>query len=71
MIARLLARMLGEKNRLRFIYNMLVECAWAAPNKGVTITMVINDLNAKEIRVEEIEKGVYLAQLGKPEVQEP
>lgn len=66
MIARILARMLSEKNRLRFILNMLVECAWAESDKGLTITMVINDLGAKEIRVEEIEKGVYFAQLGEP-----
>lgn len=66
MIARLFARMLSEKVRLRFIFNMLVECAWAEPDKGLTITLVINDLSAKEIRTEEIEQGVYFAQLGEP-----
>jgi 2-phospho-L-lactate guanylyltransferase (CobY/MobA/RfbA family) len=66
MIARLLARMLSEKNRMRFIFNMLIECAWAESGKAVTITMVANDLSAEEIRVEEIEPGVYLAQLGEP-----
>lgn len=66
MIARLLSRVLGEKNALRFIFNMLVERSWAKDGKAITITMVINDLTAKEIRVEEHVPGVYLAQLGEP-----
>lgn len=66
MIARLFARMLSEKKRLGFILNMLVECAWAESSKAVTITLVVNDLYAEEIRIEEIQKGVYLAQLGEP-----
>jgi len=66
MIARLLARMLSEKRRLQFILNMLIECAWAENGKAISITLVVNDLSADEIRVEEIEPGVYLAQLGEP-----
>jgi hypothetical protein len=66
MIARLLARSLSEKARLRFLLNMLVECTWAKADKAITITMVVNDLDAKEIRIEEIQTGVYLAQLGEP-----
>jgi hypothetical protein len=66
MIARLLARMMSEKQRIGFIFNMLVECAWVDTGKAVTITMVVDDLAAKEILVEKVDDGVFLGRLGEP-----